>query len=232
VPSEPRRPVPFNQIQRPLDRALHTPQFSGCDHAVLEEARELSYAEAKRRGLPDPLPFRLEQSKLARRHQIAQETVNRAVARLKKSRVLMETPEGLLINKQYRTWTGHHALNVTQVEHCEEGWGAMTKTSQAGDAPMTKKSSTYDEKVTAPMTKKSSTYDEKVIETRVPPRTPLYGKRLETVETETAHAREAVREEGEEEDEFADVKREMKKLREQRANAKARAGSRRNGTAD
>ena len=109
-------PAPFNQVWRPLDRALAMAQVGSLEAIVLCVARELSYSRAIQNGkLPDPLPFRLNLSRIARDWGVDRKSLRLARNRLIRDRMLIETPDGLRINKRFNEWTGAHKLTKRQV---------------------------------------------------------------------------------------------------------------------
>ena len=112
--------VRFNLIFADLDRAIVCARFTPAEDAVLLAARELSYSRARRAHLADPLPFTLNQSRIAEYYGLSRGNVCHAVRSLERSRVLLVGDDGHRINKQYDQWIGRHKLSERHLRTCRE----------------------------------------------------------------------------------------------------------------
>lgn len=116
-----KRRTPWNEIHRPLDRALAAAGLSPCEQVIMQHAREMCYATAKAHRRDDPLPFRFNQTEFADRIGINRPKVNQAFRRLVETRLLVASGKGFIVNKHYRTWLPPHQLCPKQVDYANAG---------------------------------------------------------------------------------------------------------------
>ena len=152
--AEPKKSPPWNQIHRSLDRALACCGLSPVEQIIVEHAREMCYAVALRKGFKDPVPFRPEHHRLARRLKLTRPAITRAYHRLLASKVLIPIDErGVIVNKHFATWIEPHRLSEALLTYAIQGatWkpgedplvGNQSSTSAVTDrAPVGNQSST------------------------------------------------------------------------------------------
>ena len=157
--SEKRR-TPWNEIHRPLDRALAACGLSPCEQVIMQHAREMCYATAKAHRRDDPLPFRLNQQEFALRVGLTREKVNRAYRRLIGSKLLIQSDGLVVVNKHYRTWMPPHRLCPQQLVHADAGlfWSPSDpagRCDQSVTPTVTNRSLDCDQSVTPTVTNRS-----------------------------------------------------------------------------
>lgn len=123
---QPRKPL-WNATHRHLDRALAVCGLSPCEQTIMVIAREESYGKARLRKLPDPLPFRVNLTRLAEAVGYSRKAVTIAWGHLVESRVILpaeDAPGYFRINKRYREWTARHALTARALAFADSALGA------------------------------------------------------------------------------------------------------------
>ncbi len=100
----------FNMLARDLDRAFVMALLGTNEAVVLQAVREHSWVEPLKRRkktdpMPDPMPCKINISRLAEKVGMDRSGLTRAHGNLVKARLLIEGKGGVvLINKDYRTW--------------------------------------------------------------------------------------------------------------------------------
>lgn len=112
----------FNILARDLDRAVVVAGFAELHLLLIEQARELSYADAKRAKEESPRPFRINLSALARDTGKARKWLSVRFRELVQYGVFIPLDEGgYLINKDFRMWVdddGQPRLTQSQIRWC------------------------------------------------------------------------------------------------------------------
>jgi hypothetical protein len=133
----------FNQLARDLDRAIAISMFSSLQNFIIEQARELSYTEARVKGLMEPLPFKLNITDLAKLAGCGRTSLSEAFSSLVRARVFFTYKDNLyLISKDYRLWLssdGQPRLTDRQVAWCREAARNLDESADAVEsevAPM------------------------------------------------------------------------------------------------